>query len=420
MNSSPLDPQENIVIVGAGPAGATLSLFLSKYQVPHTIVDQATFPRDKTCGDGFTSEVARVLKEISPVLYQEYVNADWTERCDGIYAETHSWAKVNFVFNHTRDDSSVIYCAKREKFDEWLVSKLESPFAKVMLGTKVTRVEKTNNGYRVQLKNNETEFSFRCALLVGADGERSIVRKTLHPKGITKDREHYAAAIRQYYKGITPLASNNPLEIYFIAKPFFGYLWIFQLPNGESNVGIGGLSAHIAEGNIKLREELNRFIEHHPTLKKRFEKAVPLESPKGWGLPLNSDAFDNVGDHYLLLGDAGKHIEPLTGKGIGVSMYIAGLAAKVIHLAQQRNDFTLKTLNKYEGIVERRLRQEWNKYYYFQSNINKWWIPFMVGFFNIGPLRRWYQKPYSLDWDKKIHQDFEAYYKRTLTFIEEV
>ena len=420
MNSITTDLKENIIIVGAGPAGATLSLFLSKYKIPHTIIDKATFPRDKTCGDGFTSEVARVLKEIDPKLYQEYIDADWTERCDGIYAETHSWAKVNFEFPHTRDDSSVIYCAKRAHFDNWLVSKLASPYSKVLLGIAVKEVTKINDGFKLNIQNNSETATLNCRLLIGADGERSIVRKTLHPKGIAKDRQHYAAAIRQYWKGITPLSDKNPLEIYFIAKPFFGYLWIFQLPNGESNVGIGGLSAHISKENIKLSEELRHFIAKHPRLKDRFKNAEALESPKGWGLPLNSDAYENVGDHYLLLGDAGKHIEPLTGKGIGVSMYVAALTAKVIDLAHQKEDYSLNILKKYEGIVEKRLRKEWDNYHYYQTHIDSWWIPYLVGLFNIGPLRRWYGKYYSKDWDRKIHQDFEAYYKRTMQELEEL
>ncbi|RLD16951.1 geranylgeranyl reductase, partial [candidate division KSB1 bacterium] len=42
----------NVVIIGAGPGGTTTSHFLSKYKIPHIILDKAEFPRDKICGDG--------------------------------------------------------------------------------------------------------------------------------------------------------------------------------------------------------------------------------------------------------------------------------------------------------------------------------------------------------------------------------
>ncbi|MCC6282457.1 MAG: FAD-dependent monooxygenase, partial [Saprospiraceae bacterium] len=56
--------QTELLIVGAGPAGATTSLFLAKMGIPHTIVDAAAFPRDKICGDGLDLKVFRVLQHL--------------------------------------------------------------------------------------------------------------------------------------------------------------------------------------------------------------------------------------------------------------------------------------------------------------------------------------------------------------------
>lgn len=60
-----------ILIIGGGPAGATTSLFLSKWGVEHTLVDAATFPRDKVCGDGLDLKVARVLQALDPAIVRE-------------------------------------------------------------------------------------------------------------------------------------------------------------------------------------------------------------------------------------------------------------------------------------------------------------------------------------------------------------
>lgn len=59
-----------ICIVGAGPAGATTSIFLSKMGIPHVIVDAADFPRDKVCGDGLDLNVVRVLNHIDPAIVE--------------------------------------------------------------------------------------------------------------------------------------------------------------------------------------------------------------------------------------------------------------------------------------------------------------------------------------------------------------
>ncbi|MCB0530144.1 MAG: FAD-dependent monooxygenase, partial [Saprospiraceae bacterium] len=63
--------QTEICIIGAGPAGATASLFLAKMGIPHLIVDAAVFPRDKVCGDGLDLKVVRVLRHLDPAIAEE-------------------------------------------------------------------------------------------------------------------------------------------------------------------------------------------------------------------------------------------------------------------------------------------------------------------------------------------------------------
>ena len=54
-----------IVIVGAGPAGATAALFLAKSGIPSVLIEKGTFPRDKVCGDACSGKVAWVLRKLS-------------------------------------------------------------------------------------------------------------------------------------------------------------------------------------------------------------------------------------------------------------------------------------------------------------------------------------------------------------------
>jgi flavin-dependent dehydrogenase len=51
MNSHP-----RIAIIGAGPSGSTCSFFLSRFQIPHVLIDAAEFPRDKVCGDAISGK----------------------------------------------------------------------------------------------------------------------------------------------------------------------------------------------------------------------------------------------------------------------------------------------------------------------------------------------------------------------------
>jgi menaquinone-9 beta-reductase len=83
-----------VIIIGAGPAGSTLALFLAKNKIPHLLIDKTEFPRDKVCGDACTPEVAKVLRLLDEKLYQEFITAEWVTPSNGIYLETHNGSNI--------------------------------------------------------------------------------------------------------------------------------------------------------------------------------------------------------------------------------------------------------------------------------------------------------------------------------------
>ena len=174
---------------------------------------------------------------------------------------------------------ALINNAKREKFDEWIFNKANaSEFCDAKTGTTIKTVLKEGKGHVLKWEGGDEYFDF----IIACDGERSTVKKALFSDGIKKHREHHLAAVRAYYKGVKPVAPSNPLEVYFMPH-FGGLLWIFHLPNGECNVGLGGVSTEIADKKVKLRNELEKFVEETPDLKDRFKNAVQTSKPKGWG-----------------------------------------------------------------------------------------------------------------------------------------
>jgi len=371
-----LNNHTKIVIVGAGPVGATLSLLLSKHKIAHVIIDKSDFPRDKICGDGFTPEVARVLREISEELYLEFINAPWVQPSNGSYIHISDSLKITFDYTKYIQNFSPYYVAKRINFDNFLVKKLPSEYATVLLKHELVHLERKNA--KVYLKvnnlNNNESFDLTCDLIIGADGVRSIVRKFLHPKGLKNDKDHYAGAVRCYFKNVEKKFDYDPLELYSVPNFNSAYFWIFHLPNNECNVGIGGVSSDLAKNKVNIRSYLFQFIEESPELIKRFQNSTALESPVGWGIPFNSNAVDYVGDNYMLIGDSGNMAEPLTGKGIGVSMFVALQAIPIIQKAILQNDFSDKTLIEFEQVVEKKFRKEWIFLYKIQRLVKYFFL----------------------------------------------
>jgi geranylgeranyl reductase family protein len=397
----------NIVIVGAGPVGATLSLLLSKNKIEHLIIDKSDFPRDKICGDGFTPEVARVLREISEDLYLEFINAPWVLPSNGSSLIISDDLKITFDYSKYVDGFSPYYVAKRIDFDDFLVKKLPSKYATVCLKHELLQIEKQYNNIKLKVKDldGDKTIDLTCDLIIGADGVRSVVKKFMHPQGLKNNKDHYGGAVRCYFKNVEKKFDFNPLELYTVPKLKSAYFWIFHLPNNECNVGIGSLSSNLAKNKVSIREYLFKFIEENPELKKRFENSIPLEKPVGWGIPFNSNAVDYVGDNYMLIGDSGSMAEPLTGKGIGVSMLVALQAIPVIIKALQTNDYSKKTLVEFEHVVEKKFRKEWNVLYKVQSLSNNTFLfKLLFYFFQFKFINRITSEKFMKDLNKFINK----------------
>jgi len=76
--------------------------------------------------------------------------------------------------------------------------------------------------------------------------------------------------LRAYYEGVAGLHPDNFIELHFLPEMLPGYLWIFPLPNGMANVGVGILSERIREKKMNLREQMLYAIRHNPQIAPRF------------------------------------------------------------------------------------------------------------------------------------------------------
>ncbi len=346
----------HICIIGAGPAGATTSLFLSKLKIPHFIIDAATFPRDKVCGDGLDLKVIRVLNNLDPNLVtQEILNNDNFIKCQGFVFNISKNKKALLTYRSKNGEANLPqFCfSKRQYFDNFLVSKINPAFATFFQSTKVEKIIEIGDERVITAINAKGKIEITTKLVVGADGDHSVVLKSLGKRPI--DREHYSAGLRQYWKGIEGVSPNNHLELYLPKSLPFAYLWIFPLPNGEANVGCGLLSSLIAKNNINLKDLFNEIITKDPVIKDRFKNAAPLEKPVGWGLPMASLRRKASGNGWLLTGDAASLICPTTGEGIGPAMFSGFIAAQFIERAVQTNNFSADTFKNYDREIYKRL-----------------------------------------------------------------
>ncbi|MBH8559910.1 NAD(P)/FAD-dependent oxidoreductase [Hymenobacter negativus] len=348
----------DICILGAGPGGAAAALHLANAGQPCLLLDRAAFPRDKTCGDALSGKVINELKRIAPGLHAKLAASPIQIPSWGIDFIAPNGRKLGIPFKPRFDkatDHTAGHVAKRIDFDNFLVEEVrQRPEIDFRENVDVARTERTPAGW--QLLDKAGQEIATCRLLLVANGAQSeFARKVA---GHALEPDHYCAGLRTYYNGVAGMSPDNFIELHFIKDFLPGYLWVFPLPNGQANVGVGMLSKTVAAKKINLRQRLDEILATHPTLAPRFAGATRLGSVKGFGLPLGSKRRALSGAGYFLLGDAGSLIDPFSGEGISHAMVSGRHAAIWAAEAVKKADFSPEFLKNYDKAVYNRLGQE--------------------------------------------------------------
>lgn len=342
----------DVIIIGAGPAGIACALMLCKSGIQVAVVDKAIFPRDKICGDALSLDIVNQLALISPDLLKAFEALENKMPSSGVKIISPDGHYVDLPLYKNGEKRSGYIC-ERFVFDNFLYEQL-SKFPEIKIFPHTTVTDTLFEEEQVIVKTDKGDFF--AQMIVGADGAHSIVHKKTNSFPIEK--EHYSAGLRQYFENVTGFHEENFIELHFLPELLPGYLWIFPLPNGKANVGVGVPSSVISKKKIHLKETFHQLIYHHPSLKKRFENAQPLEPIKGFGLPLGSKKRKLSGNRFLLTGDAASLIDPFSGEGIANAIRSGRVAAEVIKKAVQANTFSAKFLQQYDRELYSRIWTE--------------------------------------------------------------
>jgi geranylgeranyl reductase family protein len=354
----------DVLIAGAGPAGAATSIFLAKEKIKHIIIDKAVFPRDKICGDALSGKSVDMLKRISSE-WQQHFAAGKAVVSSGIQFIAPDNTALNIPFTKNINPAHPPgFVSRRIDFDAALTGFIDREYATFLTGTRLLDIEEKEDGLLVTIQQgNERQYIF-TKMIAGAEGRGSTVAKKMAKQ--VMDPAHYSAGVRAYYKNVSGMHEQQYIELHFLKELQPGYLWIFPLPNGSANVGVGMLSKTIAAKKVNLRQLMLNAITNHPHLKQRFEKATLEGAVEGWGLPLGSKKRTLSGNRFILTGDAGSLIDPFTGEGIGNAMLSALVASRIIVKAVTANDFSAGMLAEYDAQLYKKLWTELKTSRYLQ------------------------------------------------------
>jgi menaquinone-9 beta-reductase len=323
--------EADVLVVGGGPAGAATAYHLARHGVDVLVVDRATFPREKVCGDGLTPRGVRSLLAlgIDPLQTPGFTVVNGLRvhgpgvRLDLPWPELSSFPQYGVVSTRHDLDHLLLRQAAGVGARVWEGAEAQAP---VLDGAWVTGA---------QVKRNGTSEEVRARFVVACDGASS---RFASRAGVRRDpRRPLGIAARRYFR--TPKGDTTFLESWLDLwdgpRLMAGYGWIFPVGGGVVNVGAGLLSSYMRFDAWNARKVYDLFVGNVGEEWGLDESAAVgpiLSGPLPMGMNRRPLSLPGL----LVVGDAGGIINPFNGEGIAYAMESGELAAELVHEALAR------------------------------------------------------------------------------------
>lgn len=196
----------DVCIIGAGPGGSAAALQLGKHGVKTILLDKASFPRDKVCGDALSGKVVRELERLAPELVGALRSKEEIEPSWGVIFVSPGGKVLKVPFSqHTGEGDAPGGILPRMHFDHFLLQAVkQANQATVLEGHNAKAFERTATGWTITAKRRGADdLLIHARLLIDASGGNSVFATQV--AGIPMEPQHHSAGVRTYYRGVKNL-----------------------------------------------------------------------------------------------------------------------------------------------------------------------------------------------------------------------
>ena len=337
------DGDADVIVVGAGPAGASTAHHLAQNGHSVILLEKSTFPRDKVCGDGLTPGAVRELISMGVPMER----ADGWMRNKGLrvigggqeillpWPETASFPNYGMAKARAGLDAALARHAQRSGADLREATSATGPVLDERSGriTGVT-VRTTNpDGSRGEVA------TLRAPVVVDAGGVSARIATAM---GITRaENRPMGVAVRTYFR--SPRHDDewmeSQLELWDGPRErsnlLPGYGWIFALGDGTVNVGLGSVSSTARATKLDYKDLFRTWMRNAPE-SWEFTPENQVGELRSAALPMAFNRKPHYSRGLLLAGDSGGMVSPFNGEGIGYALMAGRIAADVIAQALAR------------------------------------------------------------------------------------
>ena len=347
----------DVAIVGAGPGGAAAAYYLAKAGLDVALLDKASFPREKTCGDGLTPQAVAVLEDMGALTAAELeINPIKQVR---VFSPSGRVAGVSIPTSGPYPPFALVI--PRLQLDQAVLERAVHAGAAFHPGLRVKDITSRDTYVQIQGESGRKTVKIDARFTIVATGANlSLLRRI----DLLPDHPKLIRAVRGYFEG----AQFEPsLDFRFDNVPLPGYGWVFSVTQTSANIGLGLWPARDGRSRrISPQNSFEHFIQS-PGMRTVLTGAEQVGPIRGY--PLRTDFIDSktYNGRILLVGEAAGLVNPLTGEGIDYALESGKIAAKFLTEIMGNS----KSVSMDMGEYDHRLRLRFQPIFQFSDLVRR-------------------------------------------------
>lgn len=360
-----------IVIVGAGPAGAVAATRLSLLGHDVLLLDRREFPRDKACGDAIPAGAIAILTRLGMAEALQQAEQDGAfHRINSIRVVSPKGRSFEMPLWMDEGGINMGYIAPRIRLDALIQSHAVNSGVEFRIAHVVGPLLRNGRVVGVKISSNGQSLQIEAKLVIGADGVASSMARAIRQKKHLP--AHTGIALRAYVDGIR--VHPNCAEFYLRRELLPGYAWIFPLGTDKANIGIGMRLDLFKQRptRTQLMEMLKDFLSSDDVKQRQVTSDIGIHSMSTWTLNFGSQKGVRLaGEGLILVGDAAGFVNPLTGGGIQNALTSALLAADSAHTMVRSGSKSIPSAHRYERMCNRIILRKLRRSYVVHQLLSK-------------------------------------------------
>ncbi len=336
----------DVIVIGGGPAGATLATLLARGGRRVIVLEKEQFPRFHIGESLLPCSIPLFEKlGILPELARRFLPKHAAEFVTGDGSVSR---RYTFQDGLVKGPVSA-YEVDRAELDQIMLDNAAACGAEVRHGALVTGVEFPGDSAKVTLRDAAgVESELVADFVVDASGQQSFLAGRMKLRRMDPELKNFS--VFSHYEGAARYSGEREGDISIVLVPE-GWWWVIPLRGDRTSVGLVAPSRVLA-GRKPDEAYLNEQIAAAPFLAERLRGArrvAPVRTLSDWSY--SSERL--AGDRWLLVGDAGAFIDPVFSTGVYLGMWGAFRAAEALQHAFERRRFTRSEFVAYEREVRR-------------------------------------------------------------------